>query len=214
MPRTAPFALLLATLVAVPGSAGAAERDELRVARMTEPASPGLPVSGPLSANVAVSRASVSVPTTWSRLKAPAGRLRYRVRRGSSCTFTLTFRVRSVVLPTQDPEPLVAEALPAATARHLLDSGSRGADRAFRVVRTSTPGRARVDALWMAPLTRRTDIVPMGRTAWTQVRVTAVSRQGDECHAGTWRTLGPAIGDALAVARTDLRFVKSRPRPS
>ena len=69
----------------------------------------------------------------------------------------------------------------------------------------------RLDALWAGVLTERTDIAPAGQVAWTEIRVTAVSRAGDECHSGTWRqALGPTIGDSLAVARTSLRFTKSR----
>jgi hypothetical protein len=83
--------------------------------------------------------------------------------------------------------------------------------RAFRVVRQpGIGGRVRLDALWAAVLTRRADIAPAGQAAWTEIRVSAVSRAGDECHSGTWRqALGPAIGDSLAVARTGLRFTKS-----
>jgi hypothetical protein len=58
-------------------------------------------------------------------------------------------------------------------------------------------------------LTRRADIAPAGQQVWTELRATAVSRRGDECHSGTYReSLGPALGDALATARTRLRFVR------
>ena len=59
-------------------------------------------------------------------------------------------------------------------------------------------------------LTRRDDVAPAGQVAWTELRVTAASRSGDECHAGTWReALGPVIGDSLAVARATLRFTRT-----
>jgi hypothetical protein len=56
-------------------------------------------------------------------------------------------------------------------------------------------------------LTRRTDIVPAGQVAWSDVTVSAISRPGDECHSGTYRNrMGPQLGDALATARTTLTF--------
>jgi hypothetical protein len=77
------------------------------------------------------------------------------------------------------------------------------------VRRPGIGGRVRLDALWSGVLTRRADIAPAGQAAWTEIRVTALSRAGDECHAGTWRqALGPAIGDSLATARASLRFGK------
>lgn len=114
-----------------------------------------------------------------------------------------------MLAPAADPGDYAAARLPAASSRHLLDSGERG-NRAFRVVRQQgIGGRVRVDALWAGVLTRRSDIAANGRIAWTEIRVSAVSRSGDECHAGTWReAVGPTIGDSLAVARTKLRFSK------
>ena len=102
----------------------------------------------------------------------------------------------------------MAATLPAQTSRHLLDSGDHGG-RAWRVVRRQTNGRLRVDALWSAVLTRRSDIAPSGQVAWTDIRVTATSTAGSECHSGTYRqALGPTIGDSLAVARHTLRFTR------
>ena len=121
----------------------------------------------------------------------------------------MTYTVKSVLAPSQDASSYVAAGLASPSARHLLDSGVHG-NRAFRVVRQpGIGGRVRLDALWAGVLTKRTDIAPAGQVAWTQIRVTAMSRAGDECHSGTWRqALGPAIGDSLAVARTRLHFTK------
>ena len=104
----------------------------------------------------------------------------------------------------------VAAKLLAAGPQYLLDRGVRGS-RAFRVVRQpGLGGRVRLDGLWAAVLTRRSDIAPSGQGAWIEIRVAAMSRAGDECHSGTWRqALGPAIGDSLAVARTSLHFTKT-----
>jgi hypothetical protein len=176
---------------------------------ITEPAASGLAVTGPLSEFVATSRARVLVPTAWQRRSAPAGQLRFQTTQNPSCHYTITYTAKSVLAPNQDAAAYVAARLVPPTSRHLLDEGARGSG-AFRVVRQAgIGGQVRLDALWAGVLTRRPDIAPAGQTAWTEVRVRAVSRSGDECHSGTWReALGPTIGDSLAVARTGLHFAR------
>lgn len=197
-----------ATVVAVP--AGAQTSGKFSFRAVTEPATPGLTVTGPLSEMVATSRARVLVPDAWRRLSSPAGRLRFRRNQNASCRFTITYRVRSRTAPAGDAAEHVASALPAATARHLLDSGEHGG-AAWRVVRQPTTGQVRVDGLWTTVLTRRSDVAPPGRVVWTDVLVSAVSDARSECHSGTYRqALGPAIGDSLAVARATLRFTRKR----
>lgn len=204
---------LLAAVVALAfaASAGAAQRATYVTRTVVEPAAPGLAVTGPLSEFRVTSSARVVVPTSWTRLSAPAGRLRFRTVRNPGCRYTVTYSVTSRLVADQDVAAYVAARLPSATARHLLDSGVRG-NRAFRVVRRPTSGaQVRLDALWAGVLTRRADIAPAGQVALSEIRVTAVSGAGDECHSGTWReALGPAIGDSLAVARTNLRFTRPR----
>ena len=102
----------------------------------------------------------------------------------------------------------VAERLPAAGSRYVLDSGERG-NSAFRVIREKTSGPGvRLRGLRAAVLTRRADVVPAGQAAWSEIGVTAASRPGDECHSGSYRQrVGPQLGDALASARTTLLFV-------
>ena len=208
IPRAAvaPVAMFLVLLLAAPA---AAERGLLRSLNITEPASHGLSVTGPLRNLTAASKARVVVPTTWRRLSAPSGRLRFATTQNPSCHYNLTYSVRSTLAPPGNAANYVAARLAAPSARHLLDSGERG-NRAFRVVRQRGAGSpVRLDALWAGVLTKRADIAPSGQVAWTEVRVSAVSRTGDKCHAGTWRsTLGPAIGDSLAVAHTTLRFAR------
>jgi hypothetical protein len=196
----------LALALAAPANAAT---NEFVTRTLTEPASPGLAVTGPLSDFVVTSKARIVVPTDWERRSAPGGRLRFRSTRSPGCRYDLTYSVKSVLAPSQNAVDYATARLPAPTAAHLLDSGQRG-NRAFRVVRQQGTGtQVRVDALWAAVLTKRSDIAPGGQSAWTEVRVTAVSRKGDECHSGTWRqVLGPAIGDSLAVARTTLHFVE------
>ncbi|HEX6388013.1 MAG TPA: hypothetical protein VFZ89_01150 [Solirubrobacteraceae bacterium] len=168
-------------------------------------------MTGPLSDLVATSRARVVVPLAWQRRDAPAGRLRFQTQNNPSCRYDLSYTVTSVLAPAADAADRVAARLPAAGPRYVLDSGERG-NRAFRVVRRkSSGGQVRVDGLWAGLLTRRADVAPSGQIAWTEIRVTAASHRGDECHSGTWReALGPAIGDSLAVARTTLHFTKKR----
>lgn len=204
----AAVASILAFAVAAPA---VAQSGRFATRTVTEPANPGLAVTGPLRDLVATSRARVVVPLAWRRRDAPAGRLRFQTQNNPNCRYNVSYTVTSVLAPAADAAERVAERLPAAGPRYVLDSGERG-NRAFRVVRRkSSGGQVRVDALWAGVLTRRADVAPAGQVAWTQIRVTAASRRGDECHAGTWReALGPAIGDSLAVARTSLHFTKKR----
>jgi hypothetical protein len=198
-----------AGLAIAPSATGAAHSKGYSAFTLKEPARPGLTVTGRLSDLVAISNARVVVANAWKRRAARGELLRFRTTQNSSCRYDLSYRVRSVVSPQTDAGRYVAGRLPSASSRHLLDSGTRGRS-AFRVVRQpGIGGRVRLDALWAGVLTRRADVVPPGQTAWTEITVSALSLRGDECHSGTWRqSLGPAIGDSLAVARTTLVFAK------
>ena len=204
---TGPALAGLAVLALAAPAAAQAGRFTIRT--LSEPAKPGLTVTGTLSDLVVTSNARVLIPNAWRPRAAPAGQLRFQTTQNRSCRYNLRYAVTSVLAPAADPGDYAAARLPAASSRHLLDSGERG-NRAFRVVRQQgIGGRVRIDALWAGVLTRRSDIATNGRIAWTEIRVSAVSRSGDECHAGTWReAVGPTIGDSLAVARTKVRFSK------
>ena len=206
---------LAAAVVATVATAApaAAQSGTYSTYTLREPASRGLAVTGPLSNLVATSGARVVAPASWRRRAAPAGARRFRVTQNPSCRYTVTYTVRSVLAAPQDAPAYVGGLLPAQSSRHVLDSGERGSS-AFRVVRQpSSGGRIRLDGLWAGVLTRRDDIAPAGQVAWTQIRVVATSLGGDECHAGTWReSLGPAVGDSLAVARARLRFERPASR--
>ena len=196
---------LLATvlvLASVPAAALAAT-DDYRTLKFSEPASRGLDVQPPLDEFRAVAGARIVVPVRWQRLALT----RYMTTGSDQCRYRISFSVRSRVGDPGDAAEYVEEALPAASPSRLLDSGVRGS-RAFRVVRDEGGTVIRIRALWTAVLTRRKDVAPEGKVVWSDVRATATSRRGDECHAGTWRSLGPLLGDALVVARTNLRFVK------
>jgi hypothetical protein len=201
--------LLAAAVGLVFVASAGAQRGTFVTRTFTEPAKPGLGVTGALSGYRVTPTGRVVVPSSWRTLAAPAGQLRFQSVNNSSCRYTVTYDVTSVLAPSQDASGYVAAHLPSASARHLLDSGVRG-NRAYRVVRQpGIGGRVRLDALWAGVLTKRTDIAPAGQVAWSEIRVTALSRPRDECHSGTWRqALGPTIGDSLAVARTSLRFTK------
>jgi hypothetical protein len=190
-------------------SAGAAS-DGFSIHKLAEPATPGLAVTGPLRGYRATANGRVLLPASWRRSSASAGHLRMLATQNANCRYAVTYSIRSTLAPDQRAADYVAARLPSMSARHLLDSGERGG-RAFRVVRRSGVGaRVRLDALWAGVLTKRSDVTPAGRVAWTEIRVSAVSREGDECHSGTWRqALGPTIGDSLAVARATLRFTRA-----
>jgi hypothetical protein len=202
MPRH--LALVATLAFAAPAIAAPSSFHSVNV---TEPSTPGLTVTGPLARYRATATARVVVPTRWQRRSARAGRLRFAVRQNSACHYEVSYRVSSAIAPAGSAADLVARGLPARGPRYVLDSGQHG-DAAFRVVRQkSAGGQVRLDALWMSVLTRRADIAPRGTVAWARISVTARSRKGDECHAGTWReSLGPDIGDSLAVSRAKLRF--------
>ncbi len=185
-----------------------ADRGHYAASSFTETASSGLAVTGPLAELRAVTRARVIVPREWRRLRAKRGQLRFDTP-GGSCRYRVTFTVNSQLAAHGDVEQRVIGLLPGAGARYLLDSGQRGSS-AFRVIREPSTDRVRVRGLRSAVLTRRSDIVPAGQLAWSEIGVSAVSRPGDECHSGTYRErLGPQIGDALASARTTLDFVRA-----
>jgi len=175
---------------------------------LTQPASAGLPASKPLDAFVAVSSARVIVPSEWARLSAKPGQLRF-LTPGTVCRYRVTFTVTSRSAPEGSSADYVAAGLPAPGPQYILDSGERRSG-AFRVIREKGTGPiVRVRGLWAAVGTRRKDVVQPGQVVWTELAVSAASRPGNECHSGTWRErLGPQLGDALATARTRLKFVR------
>ncbi len=203
--------IALLILGVVPAAAHAA-RGDYRALSFNEAADPGLTVSGRLGETfVAVARARVVVPGEWKRLSAGADRLRF-ITPGRGCRYVVTMRVRSAITTARDMEAYATGALPAETSAHVLDRGTRASTSAFRVVREPLEARVRLRGLRAAVLTRRDDIAPAGSIVVSELRATATSRKGDECHSGTYRErLGPQLGDALATARTSLKFVR-KPR--
>lgn len=196
---------ILVALCVAPVAANA-DRGDYRALSFKEAADPGLAVTGPLDEFAAVSRARVTVPGEWRRLKSGADRLRF-ITPGRGCRYTVTFTVRSAVAPPRDAEAYALDGLPG-SGPYVLDSGRRGST-AFRVVRERSTSRVRLRALRAAVLTRRRDVVPAGQVVWSELRAGATSQPGDECHSGTYRErLGPQLGDALATARTTLTFVR------
>jgi hypothetical protein len=205
--RLAALAGCAAAMAAAAPAATAATGDY--VARsFDQPASRGLEVRPPLDEFRAVARARVTVPRDWRRLDAPAGRLRF-LTPGAGCKYRVTFTVTARVGERREAAEEVASRLTPRSARYLLDEGRR-LGSAFRTVRRpSSGGIVRVDGLRSAILTRRADVVAAPQVVWADLGVAAASRTGDECHSGTWRErVGPQISDALATARTSLRFVR------
>ncbi|MBA3745955.1 MAG: hypothetical protein H0W96_00450 [Solirubrobacterales bacterium] len=211
MPRTlfARSAILgVALTLAAIGVAQAATNRYLAYS-FAEPASAGLDVKPPLDEFDIVASGRIVVSTDWQRLSAKAGQLRFLSSRGTNCRYRVTFSLRKRLAPASDPAQYVAAALPAASRAYVLDSGAHGS-RAFAVVRRKTSQGVRVDGLSSGVITRRSDIAPAGQVLWGDIRVTATSRPGDECHSGTYReALGPQMGDVLANGKMNFRFVKT-----
>jgi hypothetical protein len=200
-----------ALALAVSADAATARTGHYVTRTLTQSAAAGLPVTAPLDNYRAVARARVVVPTSWRALPASAGQRRFLVTQDSHCHYRILISVTSDVIAPPDAVQRVTAELPAAGAPYVLSEGQRDGT-AFRVVRRQggLGGRVRLDARWTGILTRRDDIAPAGQEAWSDIRVAATSLAADECHAGTWRSaLGPAIGDALAVARTTLAFKRA-----
>jgi hypothetical protein len=199
----------VALALAFAPAAGAAPSTGDYIARsLTQPASAGLAVTGPLAQYRALARARVIVPARWQRRSAPAGGLRFLLPGTSSCRYSVTFRVTAALGAPGDATARLDAQLPSPGANRVLDEGRRDA-AAFRITRpVSSDGRIRLQALRTTVLTRRTDVAPAGQVAWVDLSASASSRAGDECHSGTYRALGPEIGDALATARTTLRFAR------
>jgi hypothetical protein len=97
----------------------------------------------------------------------------------------------------------VAADLAVPAPAYLLDAGQR-APGAWRVTRGATANqRITLNGEYARVAHADAGLIPGGQSAWAEIVATASSRPGDECHSGTWRdTLGPALGDAFATART------------
>jgi hypothetical protein len=161
-----------------------------------------LPVIGVTGVAASV-RARLSFPVTWRVTSLRANRI--TLREGSrGCTYTVVGRNRVVVGPEADAAAHVAAVAPA-RGPYVLDAGTRGTT-AWRVIRIREPQRVHLESVRAAPVgpaTKRLLNVPADRNLWLETRISAISGRGDECHSGTYREVaGPAIGDALATART------------
>jgi hypothetical protein len=147
-------------------------------------------------------RARVVLPASWKRLSAPTGALRFREGHGH-CFFTVTLSLRTRVAAAGSPADHVAADLAVPAPAYLLDAGQR-APGAWRVTRGATANqRITLNGEYARVAHADAGLIPGGQSAWAEIVATASSRPGDECHSGTWRdTLGPALGDAFATART------------
>lgn len=138
------------------------------------------------------------VPKSWQPLR-PRDKRHRSFREGPAiCRYTVTFTTRQVADTPETPAEHVTAAVKAAGPRYVLDYGQRGTAAAWRVVRlqTSSPQPTRLRAM-RADRRSKGD----GGHFWQETVVTAASRDGSECHSGTYRAvLGPQIGNALATA--------------
>jgi hypothetical protein len=205
--RTATAAAVLA-MVAAGAPVASAQTIPYTAHSFAQSPATGLEVSGSLSEFRAGTRVRVTVPRDWRRERVAAGRLRF-LTPGVGCRYRVTFSVTTTRGAEGDALARLDALLPVPGANRLLDQGQRGRT-AFRVVRpVRQDGRVELRGLRSGLLTRRADVAGAGQVAWSDVRVTAISRPGDECHSGTYRVrMGPQLGDALATARTTLRFAR------
>ncbi|MCW3046179.1 MAG: hypothetical protein JWO74_463 [Solirubrobacterales bacterium] len=147
-------------------------------------------------------RARVVLPTSWKRLSAPAGALRFREGHGN-CFFTVTLSLRTRVGASGSPADHVAADLGVPAPAYLLDGGERPPG-AWRVTRDATANpRITLHGEYARVAHADAGLIAGGQSAWAEIIASASSRPGDQCHSGTYRdTLGPALGDAFATART------------
>jgi hypothetical protein len=192
---------LAAVVAALGASAGPALAKVLRTQSLRPPSAPvqGLPGA------TAQPQATLAFPTNWHVRSLNKGVL--VMREGSpSCTYTVR---ASLAVAAGDAADATARAtaLAPATGARVLETGTRNS-AAWRVTRPQVPGQVvRIVAVRVDPL--RFASQQAGTKLWLQTTLTAVSGVGNECHSGTYREVaGPAIGDALATARTRA-FVKT-----
>src|SRR3954452_24529317 len=200
--------LVTAALVLTAAPVASASAAEYSTLGFREPASAGLPVQPPLAEFRAVSGARVLIPATWTTLASTrSGRPRYLITRNRECRFRVTWTVRTVVADRGSAESQLDAAIAAPARARVYEQGVRNG-KPWRVVRMSGAATTSVRGAWVGVLTRRTDIVPAGKTVWTHITADARARAGDECHAGMVHNAARDIADGLALASNSLRFAE------
>jgi hypothetical protein len=142
-------------------------------------------------------RLRYAVPASWP-LRGKRTGLRRRFGPVGSCRIGITIWGAAVADRAEPATGRVTRLLPANGGR-LLDYGTRG-NAAYRVVRTSGRKDKEVVALLVKPAPN-VSAQPDVRRVWLELRARAVADPKTECHAGGPRTVGVALGDALASAR-------------
>jgi|SRR5580765_6296277 len=151
-------------------------------------------------------------PTSYRRLANAGDALRFSAG-ARSCHYVVTFSLRFRQAADGTAAEHVAADLVPASSPYLLEDGTRKLN-AWRVVRlprnvaTPTDTRVRLRAELARRISAPAGTVPAGQAIWVELRVSATSTQGSECHSGTWRdALGPRIGDALATTKVTRAFI-------
>ena len=141
--------------------------------------------------------ASYFIPSGWKRTASTSASRTYRASSTGLCVFTVTVSTRIAPDADDTASDHVAAATPFQEPGHVIDAGTRNT-AAWRVVRlpgSRSDARVRLNAM-LAVRNR----LGTGERAWHETTVTAISRKGDVCHAGTYRNvLGPQIGNLLAT---------------
>lgn len=142
---------------------------------------------------------TLSFPAGWTTADAKAGQVALR-NEAPACSYTITAAAEVVALDVTSATDAARSVVPTADGK-LLESGRRGS-AAWRVVKLHGDGeRVRLDGVRAQPLRYLSS--QADRPLWLVTRIQAESDAGDECHSGTYRVrVGPALGDALATARS------------
>ncbi len=161
----------------------------------------GSPVEGSSTLRVG-SSASVLAPSKWrSQRRSSRSQLRFTSGQ-TNCRYAITLRIKAVQAAEGTSLNFARGALPAASARYVLDEGVRGRS-AWRVIRLRTTGGVQVRGIRVVPVSTGSASVPAGQDVWLRIDATANSTRGSECHSGPYReALGPELGDAFAAARS------------
>ena len=142
--------------------------------------------------------ASILTPSAWQVLPTRDAKHLSFHEGAPGCRYSVTFttRIAQEDAAGETPAQHVATKVPASAAGLVLDSGTRGASAAWRVIRIRSADR-RIRLSAMRADHRR--LSPRGY-GWQETTASATEMAGGECHAGTYRNvLGPQIGDALAT---------------
>ena len=199
-----------ALAAAVPGVAAAAVSRDAYTARTITVAKHQ--IGGAAQGKTATASARVTFPARWQRAGRGTTQLTLRAQT-TRCLYTVRVTTGVDASTDQDAATHAATLTPSAGRGYLIDDGTRG-QSVWRVTRVPDRRIVRLRAVRVTPLSSVAQQAGLAadQKAYQVTTATAESRPTDECHAGTYReVVGPAIGDALATARTRAYADLTRP---